>query len=328
MVRHLKPTIFVNVAAYREFDLANTLTDCLARAEDASRLHICVCWQRSDAECLGGLDRDPRVDIIDVPYQESRGVCWARNSIQRRYGGQTYTLQIDGHHRFAPLWDRTLIDMLEQLRRGGVAKPIISGYAPSFEPWNDPNGRSSSVWGTGFDRFQPHGVVFMRPFTLPMPAPSPVPARFWSAHFSFTIGAFNEEVLIDPSGYFHSEEIVMGVRAWTHGYDIFTPHETVIWHEPTRRGRTCHWDDHPDWTDHHSRAVTSYRRQFGVDGTPQTRVADYGFGKVRSLREYERFSGLDFACRGVQPHTVAHGVPPDPSHDASDDEWRASLLIS
>src|SRR5579862_3283703 len=75
------PTIFISVAAYREFDLVNTLRDCLAQADDAARLRICLCWQHADGDSLEGVESDPRVTVIDVPYAESRGVCWARNLI-------------------------------------------------------------------------------------------------------------------------------------------------------------------------------------------------------------------------------------------------------
>jgi hypothetical protein len=323
----MKPTIFISIAAYREFDLLNTLRDCLAQAEDASRLRVCICWQRAESESLAELEADPRFDLIDVPYAESRGVCWARNLIQQHYGGETYTLQLDGHHRFAPGWDRILIDMLEGLRRSGVAKPILTGYAPGYEPWNDPAGRRDEVWGLGIDRFECAGVVFMRPF-LPAPQTSPMPCRFWSAHFSFTLGRFNEEVIIDPHGYFHAEEIVTCVRAWTRGYDLFTPHQTVVWHEYSRKGRVCHWDDHADWGLRHGKAIDRYRRQFGVDGTRMETFEPYGFGTERSFRAYERYAGVEFATRGVQRRTIDNRFPPDPLETASEDEWRQELLIS
>jgi len=324
----VKPTIFISVAAYREFDLVHTLRDCLAQAEDANRLHICICWQHTDSDSLDGLEADPRVDIIDVPHTESRGVCWARNLIQQHYAGEAYTLQIDGHHRFAPQWDCKLIDMLERLRHEGVAKPILTGYVPAFEPWNDPDGRTHAVWGTGIDRFEPAGVVFMRPFVPPTVPRQPMPCRFWSAHFSFTLGRFNEEVVIDPNGYFHAEEIVTGVRAWTHSYDMFNPHETILWHEYSRKGRICHWDDHSDWGTRHGKAIDRYRRQFGLDGTARVDFAPYGFGTERSFRAYERFAGVEFATRGVQRATINNKFPPDPLEKASEEEWQQQLLTS
>jgi len=323
----VKPAIFISVAAYREFDLVNTLRDCFRNAGEPDRLRVCVCWQRDATDSLQELESDRRVDIIDVPYAESRGVCWARNLIQRRYGGEAYTLQIDGHHRFAAAWDRKLIEMIERLRHDGVAKPILTGYAPSFDPWRDPEERRRDVWGLGFDRFEPAGVVFMRPF-FPSASPAPMPCRFWSAHFSFTLGRFNQEVVIDPKGYFHSEEIVMCVRAWTHGYDMFNPHETVLWHEYSRKGRICHWDDHSDWGLRNARAIDRYRRQLGVDGTVREAFEPHGLGTQRSLREYERFAGVEFATRGVQRYTIANGFPPDPLQHAPEEEWRRHLLTS
>src|SRR5262249_46072261 len=156
------------------------------------------------------------------------------------------------------------IEMMEGLRHDGVPKPILTGYVPSFDPWNDPYGRCRDVWALGLDRFESGGVVFMRPFVPPRPATAPMPCRFWSAHFRFAPGSFKEEVVVDPGAYFHSEEIVMGVRAWTHGYDLFNPHETILWHEYSRKGRICHWDDHSDWGTRNGKAIEQYRRQFGV----------------------------------------------------------------
>ena len=120
----------------------------------------------------------------------------------------------------------------------------------------------------------------------------------------------------------------MCVRAWTHGYDLFMPHRTVLWHEYSRRGRVCHWDDHSDWGHRHGRAIDQYRRQFGLDGTPRQTFPPYDFGTARSFREYERFAGIEFASRGVHPHTIANGVPPDPDQRLPDDEWRRSLVTS
>ncbi|MDX2170748.1 MAG: GlcNAc-transferase family protein [Deltaproteobacteria bacterium] len=324
----MSPSIFVSIAAYREFDLVNTLRDCFAQAADPERLRVCICWQHEASESLQEFEADPRVDIIDVPYQESRGVCWARHEIQRRYDGSPYTLQIDGHHRFAPGWDAQLIDMIEQLRHKGVAKPILTGYVPGYDPWNDPAGRVRDVWGLGIDRFEGGGVVFMRPFVLPADLTEPVPCRFWSAHFSFTIGRFNEEVLIDPHGYFHGEEIVTCARAYTHGYDLFTPHRTLLWHEYSRKGRICHWNDHADWGLRNTRAINRYRRHLGVDGTVREDQSPYDLGSERSLTDYERYAGIEFATRGVQRRTVANAIPPDPLQHASDEQWRAELLIS
>ncbi|MET5020781.1 GlcNAc-transferase family protein, partial [Burkholderia pseudomallei] len=70
---------------------------------------------------------------IDVPYQQSRGACWARNLIQQRSGNERYTLQLDSHHRFSDGWDQQMVEMLESLRTFS-AKPLITAYLPGFTP--------------------------------------------------------------------------------------------------------------------------------------------------------------------------------------------------
>lgn len=323
------PRIFISIAAYREFDLVTTVRNALANAEAPDRLRFCICWQHAEGDSLEGLDQDPRVEVIAVPHLQSKGVCWARHMLQKRYGGEAYFLQIDGHHRFAPRWDQRLIDMLEGLRHRGARKPILTNYLPGYDPHNDPAGRTQDEWFLGFDRFEPEGVVFMRPFGAPGARPTaPVPCRFWSAHFSFSDGRFCEEVPIDPHLYFHAEEITTCVRAWTLGYDLFVPHETLLWHEYSRKGRVCHWDDHSDWGIRNAAAIARYRGLFGIDGTPRFESARYGFGAERSFHDYERFAGVCFDCRGLEPYTIANGVPPGPLRNVPEPEWREALLYS
>lgn len=48
---------------------------------------------------------------------------------------------------------------------------------------------------------------------------------FWAAGFSFSRGHFALRVPYDPylPMLFQGEEISMGVRAFTHGYDFYSP---------------------------------------------------------------------------------------------------------
>ena len=74
-------SIFVSVAAYREFDLLPTLRDCIGSALEPDELHICVCWQRDEEESLAELESDPRVVLLRVPFGESRGVPESRRAL-------------------------------------------------------------------------------------------------------------------------------------------------------------------------------------------------------------------------------------------------------
>jgi len=311
-------SIFISIAAYREFDLPETLRSLFTMADDVSRLSVCICWQRGADESLGEWADNPRIQLIDVPYRESRGVCWARHRIQQEYRDERYFLQLDGHHRCVAGWDTQLVDMLEGLRDAGVTRPVLTTYLPAFDPGNDPAGRSQDLWLLGVDRFDDSGVLFMRPY-IPVDSPeSPVPTRFWSAHFSFSDGTLVRDVPIDPQGYFHGEEIGTCVRAWTSGYDFYSPHRTLLWHEYSRKGRRCHWDDHDNWMTRNGRALSRYARLVGLDGVPRENFGRYGLGRERSLADYERFAGVSFSKRHIEADTLAH-LPPRRDHESSED---------
>jgi glycosyltransferase involved in cell wall biosynthesis len=322
--------IFVQIAAYRDPQLEPTIKNMLENAKRPKNLRIGICRQYNPDDQFDLLEEyrnDNRFRILDVLYSDSRGVCWARNQVQQLYEGEEYTLQIDSHMRFEKNWDDTLIKMVKQLQKKGFEKPLLTGYVSSFDPDNDPQGRVQEPWRMAFDRFIPEGAVFFLPETIPgwQDMKEPVPARFYSAHFAFTLGKFSEEVQHDPEFYFHGEEISIAVRAYTHGYDLFHPHRVVIWHEYTRKGRTKQWDDDKDWVNKNNLSHQKNRQLFGMDGEEVTmEFGKYGFGSERTLRDYEIYSGLLFSKRAVQQYTLDKNYPPNPHIFETEEELMAS----
>ena len=88
------------MAAYSDPELIPTVKDLFSQAKYPNRIKVCICWQHKPEENVDELQGDDRILIIDVPHLETKGVCWARNLIQKQYDGETYTLQLDSHHRF------------------------------------------------------------------------------------------------------------------------------------------------------------------------------------------------------------------------------------
>jgi glycosyltransferase involved in cell wall biosynthesis len=326
----MENTIFVQIASYRDKQLLLTLRDCVSRATHPENLRFCIAWQRGSDESLEEFRGDQRFDIIDIPYQRSKGACWARNLIQQRYKGEKYTFQLDSHHRFVDGWDSKLISSIERLQAEGYKKPLLTSYIPSFNPENDPHERVNIPWKMNFDRFTPEGVVFFLPASIDDYRHlnnKPIKARFYSAHFCFTLGSFATEVQHDPNYYFHGEEISIAVRAYTHGYDLFHPTELIAWHEYTRNGRTKHWDDHPEWDQQNKECHLRNRKLLGIDNEiNDIDFKKYGLGTVRSLEHYERYAGLCFRNRGVSTDTLQFKEPvinPDMSLKYKD--WADSL---
>jgi glycosyltransferase involved in cell wall biosynthesis len=321
--------IFIQIASYRDPQLIHTIRDCDIKASDPSKLVYSIAWQHSNDDewdQIHEFKNDPRFKVVDIDYKDSKGACWARNQLQQNYDGEQYTLQIDSHHRFVQDWDLELIEMYNQLKEKGHEKPLLTGYVSSFDPENDPAGRIQTPWKMNFDRFIPEGAVFFLPASIDnyKQLTEPIPARFYSAHFAFTTGDFVKEVPHDPEYYFHGEEISIAVRAYTWGYDLFHPHKTVIWHEYTRKGRTKQWDDDKSWGGKNANSHKSNRKLFEMDGeVKDIEFGIYDFGKVRSLLDYEKYSGLSFKRRAVQKYTLDNNLAPNPI--LGDEEFEQSF---
>src|SRR4028119_761367 len=96
-------SIFIQIASYRDPELLPTLRDCISKAGNPENLVFSIAWQHCDCDEWDNLlefKNGSRFKIIDIPSKESKGACWARNLLQQQYSGETYSLQLDSHHRF------------------------------------------------------------------------------------------------------------------------------------------------------------------------------------------------------------------------------------
>ena len=122
--------IFIQIASYRDPLLISTVKDCVEKAKYPENLVFCIAWQHAEDEKIDEIINLPNVKIIDIPYKQSKGACWARSEIQKFYNDEEYTLQLDSHHKFTQSWDETVIGMYNKLKNMGHAKPLLTGYIP------------------------------------------------------------------------------------------------------------------------------------------------------------------------------------------------------
>ncbi len=295
-------SIFISIASYRDNELDRTIRDCTVKAAHPERLIFGINWQHDSHEFFEQL-YDRRCKVIEADYRESKGACWARHEAQKLYAGEDFVLQIDSHMRFVPQWDRICVDGIRQLQQRGNRRVIISNLMPSYDPDND--GNLPRVFLTcRLGQFNQDGALALKASVV-----GEAPGRFSpgfsvSAAFIFSIGDLYREVPIDPDLYFDGEEISYAARAYTHGYDLYQCHHPIVYHYYTRKGDRKHWDDHGDWG---GRSLTAKARMRTLlMGTGE--VADlglYGLGTVRSLADYERYTGIDFKNRTVKAPTDA-----------------------
>ncbi len=258
------PDLYVQVPAYRDLELIPTLRDLYAQAARPSRLRVRVLWQREEDETLpDDVLALPGLEVDEVPAAASEGCNWARKRLQEAWKGERYTLLLDSHHRFVAGWDDLTLQMMEQLRAAGTAKPMLTGYLPAYQPLGDlhrstqphrlyPYARDEGV----LTRLK--GGVIHDFETLT----GPVPADFASLHFLLADGCFNDEVPFDPEVYFFGDEVLTSVRAFAAGYRLFHPHRVIGWHAYDRNSRVLHWTDHEGYVERHSRSLAALRRSF------------------------------------------------------------------
>ena len=321
-----KNSIFVQIASYRDKQLVPTLRSLFENAKHPNNLRVALAWQHREDESLEEFANDKRLVILDIPADEAKGVCWARNMLQYLYNGEKYTLQLDSHHIFAKDWDTTLIKMLKELQKDGHEKPLITSYIPHFDPKT--GDKVDAPWKLNFQRFLPEGPAFPVPETIDehKDLKKPIPGRFYSAHFAFTLGEFCKEVPHDPDFYFHGEEPSIAVRAFTWGYDIFHPHIIVAWHEYTREGKPKHWDDN-EWVEKNKESYRKYRKLFsiGEEKYSEKEFGRFGLGKVRTLDDYKRYSGVDFSAKTAQDWASSGQNPPAPYDFETEVEYLKSF---
>jgi hypothetical protein len=327
----MQKKIFVQIASYRDPELVPTINDLLNKAKYPNNLTFGICWQHStkdEWDDLGIYKKDPRFRILDVAWNESKGLCWARSKIQKLWNDEEYTLQLDSHHRFLQNWDEELINMMNIV---DSSKPIITSYAGMYDPKNnrllntDPYKMvASNFTDSGTILFRPHSIENWTELT------KPIKARFVSGHFFFTVGQHCTEYKYDPNIYFAGDEISLSIRSYTLGYDLYHPHKTVIWHEYTREGRTKHWTDFNTqnktvvskmWWEMDNESKKRLRHMLQEEDN-KIDLGEYGLGTERSHHDYELYAGINFKNKALHESTIK-GIDP-PVNDTSIRRWRTA----
>lgn len=346
--------IFVSIASYRDPELIPTLKDMIASAAHPENLHIAVCWQDEGdftpfikagfrAEGTVQLAENTRcftycaaqITIIYRHYFQSEGACWARHLCETLYRNEAYFLQIDSHCRFAKQWDNQMIAMLQSLIADSP-QPVLSAYPPGYQPGEDEK-RQQFVNRMIFREFTKEGIPMAgsKNFT----ASRPERGSYLAGGFIFSHGKFVTDVANDPQIFFAGEEIAMAVRAFTCGYDVYHPHQPLIWHYYQRAECPKVWQDHDNdarergevshsWWQRDQRSKQRIATLLGLTDDNADTLAPYGPGKVRTLREFEYQTGLLFRLHATQPAvTDARKQAFFADKPVSESAWLASFSI-
>jgi hypothetical protein len=316
-----KLKIFVALASYRDPQLPVTIADMLAKAKYPGMFNFGICWQYDETEDINQYDQQPNFRVSKHHYSESQGLGWARDITFSLYNGEPLFLQLDSHHRFAQDWDQMMLEDYYQSKEMSK-KPVLSTYLTPFENGQDPAQYEQLPCLMSQYEFSSDKLLMSRPYHIMdyKTRTKVIRARTVSGHFLFAAGRFIADVPYDPDIYFggYTEETTMSVRAWTSGYDFFSPYRQYIWHEYTRHGRPKHWEDHG--TESQTKKTSGERDVYARKKTRQLfgqeshgiDMGRHGLGSARTLREYEVFGGFDFKNCRIQDYTLQVKEPPNP----------------
>lgn len=313
--------IFVSIASYRDPETPATLRDLFAKAAHPERIFAGVLWQAvpgEDDDCMAVPASVPFVNVrgIQVHPCESMGACWARHRILTELrGDEEFVLQIDSHMRFVPGWDDHLLAMWALCNS---PKAVLSTYPIPYTPPDNLGAPSFAILTA--KAFNHRGVLMFlaRAQDYSLRPSKPLPNPFISAGFLFAPAAAFEEVPYDANLYFIGEEVSLAARLWTHGWDVYTPNEVVLYHFYGRTTeRPTHWADNPNWKNRDEDSLSRIRHLLGMEVSTDPKVianlAQFGLGTVRTLAEYECYADVDLRRQVIGPAAHCGRFAPHPA---------------
>jgi hypothetical protein len=297
-------SIFIQIPAYRDFELPHTVADAIAKASGDIKIsfgiHNCILF-KGETTVQHLQSNFAKINYIESIAPNNIGLQKARKIANEMYNGEEYYLQIDSHMRFVKNWDIINIENLNNAKKIGIQKPLITMY-PATYGYNE-NGKEFGLDNAGYIgtiSFKENPGQF-KSTLLPTQTATPIEdgclyTPSVSGGYIFTTGGFS---LITPNEKiaFWGEEPLIAARAFTHGFTLIVPDEHTIWHlygsnQQFKFTRRYHpWSDFPElWNSMYKQSMDEYKRIFS-----ERVIGPEALGNVRTLEEYEQFSGLNFA---------------------------------
>lgn len=303
-------SIFIQIPAYRDYELWNTVADAATKASGRYKLVFGI------HNCLLEKDKENFPDIPDLAeYAEIRhiesiapkniGLQLARMKANETYGGETYYFQTDSHMRFDADWDEGFVKDIAYYQDFGATKPLLTSYPPNYQYSEDRSTINFDDLGAPTQIcFHQNEQQFRE--TL-IPSQTAIHGKencgytnSVSGGMIFTLGEFNK-ITPNPKIAFWGEEPLIAARAFTNGFDLFMPTHNRVWHlyamgntfEKTRRHHA--WMDFPEiWATADKQSKAEFETIF-----TKNIVGIHELGSERTLAEYEEFCGLNFSQRKV-----------------------------
>jgi [Skp1-protein]-hydroxyproline N-acetylglucosaminyltransferase len=329
-------TIFLAIASYRDFECRSTVESAFKWAKYPERVRVAVVDQVVDGEdvvCnepIQPCKDDPeqalckykdRVDVYEMEAQLSIGPVFARHIGTRMYRGEYYITQSDAHVTYTRNWD---VDIISQMETTKDEMAVLSTYLTDVEGSIDKNGDSKRhtrpiMCNTAYEGGAQG--MHLRHLSQPEAEPgihgTPQLQPWWAAGYSFSRGHFLVNVRYDylMPMIFQGEEMSIGIRGFTVGYDFYAPERSVCFHHyavgknAKIRNKVPHfWENDRTYAGTGKQAM---KRLLGiVHMNPEidpsewdhAQEEDYGLGGVRTPEKFYELFGIDVHKKTTEKH--------------------------
>jgi len=336
-------TIFIAIASYRDFQCRQTIESAFIRAKYPQRLRIAVVDQYdhnaspNDDEPICSQTADPcsthpnqilckyaaQIDFYSMDAKLAVGPVFARHLGQRMYRGEYFAIQSDAHVDFVNDWDESIV---EQWKSAKNEMAVLTAYLSDVNDHLDvesgerlvdtrPIMCKSDYEGFGKKKHLRHGQQPEGPAGI---KGEPTVEPFWAAGFSFARGHFVVNVPYDQylPMIFQGEEISLGLRGFTYGYDYYTPEKSICFHyyakndtSGKRKKVKQFWEHGSLYAGVEAKAMMRLNGIIGMNPKnikPQDWIHDdqefYGVGKVRKTEKFFETFGIDTKQQKTQDH--------------------------
>lgn len=327
-------TIYITIASYRDPECPITIDSIFTRAKYPHRLRVAVIDQRmdSDMRCIVPeipCEQQPdqvlckysaQIESLEMDARLGIGPVFARHLGMRHYRGEYFAMQVDAHVRFVEHWDDSLV---KQWHSANNEMCVLSTYLSDLNNSIDPAthkairpGRpimcATDYEGQGKYKHLRHG---QQPEGPAMIHGQPTLHPFWAAGFSFARGHFVVQVPYDQylPMIFQGEEISIGLRGFTFGYDYYTPEKSVCFHmyamleNKAKRDKVPHfWENTATYK---AAGVKAMQRLNGIigmgdpaDDYDHAEEKLYSLGHVRHKEKFFKTFGIHTETQTVEHH--------------------------
>lgn len=310
-------SMMILLSAYRDPRCAQTTANVFLRATYPQRMHVGIVQQKQDTgdefDCVAlycevmkanGHPECPYLDniqVVTVDSHKSEGPIWARGLGEPMVKpGHEFCMQVDAHVDFMHGYDTSLMKMWAMTEN---EYGVLSTYVGNL-------GRDLSKKGevlVGHPYYQVpvicgtikggHGVMRNKQAFGATCLEKPLLSFTWAAGWSFAKCHFERNAPNDPQmgGMFDGEEFGRFIRSWTKGYDTYTPHRPIVFHDYNhshkfQRGREGTWNSNPS---NIKEAVARYFTMVDAPGHRDIDLKGWGIGDRRTLDQFIEFAGLD-----------------------------------